>query len=129
MLPCPVSFFTIPNKSEGFQTSWNDRQCGFTYELLSNSKKRMNAMNKMFVVSLVIAVGFVFGGLSSAQPEESTLPQEDRCPVCGMFVSMFADWNAKIEFEDSTHAIMALLEAVSQCHSEVQAEESRFTTH
>jgi hypothetical protein len=26
-----------------------------------------------------------------------------------MFVSMFADWNAKIEFEDSTHAIMALL--------------------
>jgi len=48
-------------------------------------------MNKMFVVSFVIAVGFVFGGLSSAQPEESTLPQKDRCPVCGMFVSMFAD--------------------------------------
>jgi hypothetical protein len=88
MLACPASFFTIPNKSEGFQTSWNDRQCGFTYELLSNSKKRMNAMNKMFVVSFVIAVGFVFGGLSSAQPEESTLPQKDRCPVCGMFVSM-----------------------------------------
>src|SRR4030042_3804938 len=24
MLACPASFLTIPNKSEGFQTSWND---------------------------------------------------------------------------------------------------------
>ncbi len=26
ILACPGSFFTIPNESEGFQTSWNDNE-------------------------------------------------------------------------------------------------------
>ena len=42
MLACPASFFTIPNKSEGFQTSWNDSQCGLTYEFLSNCRQYKN---------------------------------------------------------------------------------------
>ena len=28
-----------------------------------------------------------------------------KCPVCGMFVAPYADWNAKIEFSDSTQAV------------------------
>ena len=28
--------------------------------------------------------------------------QRDRCPVCGMFTSMFADWNGRILFKDGT---------------------------
>jgi hypothetical protein len=49
MLACPASFFTIPNKSEGFQTSWNDRQCGLTYELLSNSENPLSFAQKILV--------------------------------------------------------------------------------
>ncbi len=36
--------------------------------------------------------------------DDSTASQKEKCPVCGMFVSMFADWNAKIEFKDGTAA-------------------------
>lgn len=32
-------------------------------------------------------------------------PRTDKCPVCGMSVSMFADWNAKIAFSDATFAV------------------------
>ena len=40
----------------------------------------------------------------AAEPKDSAPPQKEKCPVCGMFVSMFPDWNARIEFKDSTHA-------------------------
>jgi nitrous oxide reductase accessory protein NosL len=54
------------------------------------------------IVWLVFAVPLFAQGTG---PEETTsLSQKERCPVCGMFVSMFADWNATIEFKDSTHA-------------------------
>jgi len=51
------------------------------------------------IILLCVAVSFA---------EESQNPspiQKEKCPVCGMFVSMFADWNATIEFADSTHAV------------------------
>jgi copper chaperone NosL len=41
----------------------------------------------------------------AAEPKDSTPPQKEKCPVCGMFVSLFPDWNARIEFKDSTYAI------------------------
>jgi len=31
--------------------------------------------------------------------------RREKCPVCGMFVSLFADWNATIVFTDSTRAV------------------------
>jgi hypothetical protein len=40
MLACPASFFTIQNQPEGFQTSWNDKQCSLTYELISKQDVR-----------------------------------------------------------------------------------------
>ena len=40
----------------------------------------------------------------AAGPKDSTPSQKDKCLVCGMFVSMFPDWNARIEFKDSTYA-------------------------
>ena len=40
----------------------------------------------------------------AAEPQDSTPPPKEKCPVCGMFVSLFPDWNARIEFRDSTHA-------------------------
>jgi nitrous oxide reductase accessory protein NosL len=41
---------------------------------------------------------------SAAETKEGAAPRE-KCPVCGMFVSLFADWNAKIIFADSTTAV------------------------
>jgi len=51
------------------------------------------------VFFLLIGVSFASG------PEEPNPSPKDKCPVCGMFVSMFADWNARIEFRDSSDAI------------------------
>ena len=55
---------------------------------------------------LYTAVFFCFIALYSigiGAEDISTAPKA-KCPVCGMFVEMFADWNAKIEFKDSTTA-------------------------
>ena len=54
---------------------------------------------------LCFIIFYLVGVTFAAEPEKSTPSQKDRCPVCGMYVSMFADWNAKIEFADSTYAI------------------------
>jgi nitrous oxide reductase accessory protein NosL len=52
-----------------------------------------------FFVFLLVGVSFAAG------LEEPNPTAKDKCPVCGMFVSMFADWNARIKFKDSTDAI------------------------
>ena len=41
---------------------------------------------------------------SAGRPQDSTPSPKEKCPVCGMYVAMFADWNARIEFKDSTYA-------------------------
>ena len=41
----------------------------------------------------------------AAEPTGSTTPQRYKCPVCGMFVDMYPDWTARIEFKDSTYAL------------------------
>ena len=56
-----------------------------------------NVMSCLFILCLV-AVSF------AGEPIGSPPSQKDKCPVCGMFVSMFADWNARIEFKDSAYA-------------------------
>jgi nitrous oxide reductase accessory protein NosL len=48
---------------------------------------------------------FLFASVSfAAGPEEAPPSKKEKCPVCGMFVSMFLDWNARVEFKDSTVA-------------------------
>ena len=42
----------------------------------------------------------------AAEPNDAAALRKDRCPVCGMSVSMFADWNATIVFADSTVAVV-----------------------
>jgi copper chaperone NosL len=55
------------------------------------------------VVTLSVIVFLAF--LSYAVGAEDLAPsQKDKCPVCGMFVSLFADWNARIDFNDQTGA-------------------------
>jgi nitrous oxide reductase accessory protein NosL len=56
------------------------------------------------VICLLIIL--CFGAVSYAAGHEDVTPsKEHRCPVCGMYVSMFPDWNAQIKFKDSTVAI------------------------
>jgi copper chaperone NosL len=50
------------------------------------------------IVLCLIAISFGAGA------EDSALSEKEKCPVCGMFVSLFPDWNARIEFKDSTYA-------------------------
>ncbi len=40
----------------------------------------------------------------AAGPTDQTPPQREKCSVCGMFTSMFADQNAKIQFKGGTQA-------------------------
>ena len=47
---------------------------------------------------------FVAAGAFAADQKDAALPQKVKCPVCGMYVSMFADWNAEITFKDNTRA-------------------------
>jgi nitrous oxide reductase accessory protein NosL len=55
-------------------------------------------------ISCLIILLFVAVSFAGESPGPSS-PQKEKCPVCGMFVSMFADWNATIEFADSTRAV------------------------
>ena len=50
------------------------------------------------IIFLLAAASFAAG------PESAPPSQKEKCPVCGMFVSMFPDWNARIEFKDATYA-------------------------
>jgi copper chaperone NosL len=41
----------------------------------------------------------------AAGSENSATAGKERCSVCGMYVAMFADWNARIVFQDGQAAI------------------------
>jgi copper chaperone NosL len=58
------------------------------------------------VLRLAVLVSLAFGGIALGQMADPyVLPApKEKCPVCGMFVAMFADWNARIEFQDSSYA-------------------------
>ena len=63
-------------------------------------------MKKIGILGLAMIFFLAGGGRAFAQRAESTspTPPKEKCPVCGMFVAMFADWNARIEFKGSTFA-------------------------
>ncbi len=48
---------------------------------------------------------FCLAVFSLAGAEERVPAAKEKCPVCGMYVAMFADWNARIEFKDATSAV------------------------
>ena len=60
-------------------------------------------MRKRMVAVFVILGLAVFSNARAQGAAPAS--QKERCPVCGMFVSMFVDWNAEIRFTDSTRAI------------------------
>jgi copper chaperone NosL len=60
-------------------------------------------MRKRMMAGLVV-FGLAVFSYTGAQEKPPAL-QKEKCPVCGMSVSMFVDWNAEIRFADSTRAI------------------------
>lgn len=59
----------------------------------------MRSASTFLIITFLLT--FSLAGLGQ---EAETAPRE-RCPVCGMFTEMFADWNAEIIFKDSTKAV------------------------
>jgi copper chaperone NosL len=53
-----------------------------------------------FLIILCVVAGSFAAGPSTPGPA-----QKVKCPACGMFVSMFADWNSKITYNDSSQAV------------------------
>jgi copper chaperone NosL len=65
---------------------------------------RSNMPKKMLFLGLTILLTLTLS-LSSGGEKKPIQPAErEKCPVCGMFVSMFAEWNATIEFKDAKQA-------------------------
>jgi nitrous oxide reductase accessory protein NosL len=63
-------------------------------------------MKRKYFLSLAMIIGLV-SGMALAQtagPGDLNPPPKYKCPVCGMFVAMFADWNSRVELKDSTAA-------------------------
>jgi copper chaperone NosL len=48
----------------------------------------------------VTCLCFVLFSYLVAAPDSGS-SQREKCPVCGMFVSMYVDWSPRIEFKDS----------------------------
>jgi copper chaperone NosL len=69
-----------------------------------NQDVRRDAMSKVAVLSLAVIICFV-AVCFAADTDDGTSPEKRRCPVCRMFVSLFADWNARIELKDSTDEV------------------------
>ena len=51
---------------------------------------------------MLLVFASVAGGAESKNEAPS---QEERCPVCGMFVAPFVEWNTEIRFADATRAV------------------------
>jgi copper chaperone NosL len=48
---------------------------------------------------------FCLALVSKAAGDQGSTPDpKEKCPVCGMFVSRFADWNAEVQFSNDSRA-------------------------
>ncbi|MRR16934.1 MAG: nitrous oxide reductase accessory protein NosL [Deltaproteobacteria bacterium] len=56
-------------------------------------------MKKIFCVLMIIC--FVALAAAAAVAGEASASSRERCPVCNMYVDMFAKWNATVEFKDA----------------------------
>jgi len=62
-------------------------------------------VNKRLTVWIsVLAFSVTLSGLSYAEGPVTPKPK-DKCPVCGMFVSLYPKWMAEIIFKDGTNAV------------------------
>lgn len=80
----------------------------------SGTRGHMRKGMPFLIIFFLVAVSF------AAEPTGSTPTQKDKCPVCGMYVAMFADWNARIEFKDSTYAIFDGAKCMSKYHLNIK---------
>jgi copper chaperone NosL len=62
----------------------------------------INFLRNMACFLIILGFTSVSFAAGSDSPGQT---QKVKCPACGMFVAMFADWNSKITFKDSSQAI------------------------
>src|SRR5574340_400540 len=66
----------------------------------SSDRRLMSEAVAGFLLILFLATSGI-----AAEDRGSKPLDEARCPVCGMYVSLFTDWNATIKFADATSAV------------------------
>jgi len=74
----------------------------------------MKAIISLLLPFLLVTVLF------AEEPKNSSPPQREKCAACGMFVSTFREWNARIEFKDSTHATFCGAKCMFKYHLNVK---------
>ena len=58
-------------------------------------------MKKAFAKGLVFGMFFLFvSGAAQIFAAEKTVVQDERCPVCGMFVAKYPEWITRLEMSD-----------------------------
>lgn len=60
--------------------------------------------NFIKTIYTLVVLSFIVLTSLTAGAEDSSPSKGVRCPVCRMYVGMFADWNARIEFKDASAA-------------------------
>lgn len=69
---------------------------------MSRKLLTMKNYRSLFVVLIL----FAFTNLSfAAEVKPVTAKQNDKCPVCGMFVAKYTHWLAEVVFKDGTYAV------------------------
>ncbi|HET6515683.1 MAG TPA: nitrous oxide reductase accessory protein NosL [Thermodesulfovibrionales bacterium] len=59
-------------------------------------------MSSKFLISILCLIVFAAEPLAAAQKPGKPSSQ-DKCPVCGMFVSKYPEWYSEIIFKDGSH--------------------------
>ena len=57
----------------------------------------------ILIVSLALA--FIFAGSQAWSAPDEKVPADSRCPVCGMFVAKYPNWQAQIRHADEKIAV------------------------
>jgi copper chaperone NosL len=66
------------------------------------SASRLFTLSRAILLTALLCLAF--SGLALAAQKASGVPKDAKCPVCGMLVAKYPDWNGTIVYRDSTTA-------------------------
>lgn len=57
------------------------------------------------LIAALCIMGFIASAGFAGEKKPVTPTQQDKCPVCGMFVAKYKDWVAEVVFKDGTYHV------------------------
>jgi len=69
---------------------------------------------------LFLIIFFLSAVSLAAGPEDPVPSPKEKCAVCGMYVAMFPDWNARTMFKDSTFAAFCGAKCMVKYYSDIK---------